>query len=131
MKKLLITLLAIIIAASLPINAYATETVGNIYALDGVTVKFSADSSLSPEKQAAIAEWVVTGTSDSSATTYNLLCTMFGHKTTTESFTVIEHCVRDVQPRCLESLEDVTICSRCDYVSIDVVTSYYINCCGE
>lgn len=46
MKKLLITLLAIIIAASLPINAYATETVGNIYALDGVTVKFSADSSL-------------------------------------------------------------------------------------
>lgn len=131
MKKVLITLLAIIIAASLPINAYATETVGNIYTFDGITVKFSADSSLSPEKQTAIAELVVNGTSDSSATTYNLLCTLFGHKTTTESFTIIEHCVRDVQPRCLESLQDVTACSRCDYVTTDVITTYYINCCGE
>ena len=131
MKKVLITLLAIIIAASLPINAYATESVGNIYTFDGVTVKFSADSSLSPEKQAAIAEFVVNGVSDSSATTYNLWCTMFGHDTTTESFTIIEHCVRDVQPRCLESLQDVTACSRCDYVTTDVITTYYINCCGE
>lgn len=131
MKKVLITLLAIIIAASLQINAYATETVGNIYTFDGITVKFSADSSFSPEKQTAIAELVVNGTSDSSATTYNLLCTLFGHKTTTESFTIIEHCVRDVQPRCLESLQDVTVCSRCDYVTTDVITTYYINCCGE
>lgn len=131
MKKVLIALLAIIIAISLPINAYATDSVGNIYTFDGITVKFSADSLFSPEKQAAIAESVVNGISDSSATTYNLWCTMFGHDTTTESFTIIEHCVRDVQPRCLESLQDVTACSRCDYVTTDVITTYYIMCCEE
>lgn len=129
MKRTLIILLALIMTFTMPLTTYANGNTGNIYSFDRITVEFSADSSFSAEEQAAIAEWVANGANDSNATTYNLLCTLFGHDTTTESFTIIEHCVSDTAPRCLKSLQDVTVCSRCDYVYAEVYSSFYINCC--
>ncbi len=127
MKKVFTLLLAIVMAFAISITASAT---GNDYSINGVTIKFSEDSLFSAEEQAAIAEMVVNGTDNSSATTYNLMCTLFGHKTVTESYTVIEHCVSDTAPRCLETIQDVTACTRCETViDIYVITSYYINCC--
>ena len=46
-----------------------------------------------------------------------------------ESIIVIEHCVSATAPRCLETYEDLTVCSRCDYTAIDVIGSIYIYCC--
>lgn len=129
MKRVLAIILVFIIASTLPLTAYATGVSGNIYTINGITVKFAVDSSFTADEQAAIAEWVVNGKEDPSATTYNLWCTMFGHKTTTESFTIIEHCVSATAPRCVESLQDVTACSRCDYVTTDIISSNYIFCC--
>lgn len=129
MKRILIVLLAVAIILTMPLTIYANGSTSNVYTFDGITIKFSETSSFTIEEQAAIAELIATGAEDSSATTYNVLCTLFGHKTTTESFTTIEHCVSDTAPRCLESLVDVTACSRCDYVYTDVYSSYYINCC--
>lgn len=129
MKKVLVSLLSIIIITVLTFTTSASGTTTNIYTIDGITIEFSENSSFTAEEQATIAELVTKGVDNSSATTYNIMCTLFGHKTTTESFTVIEHCVSATAPRCLKSLQDVTACSRCDYVSIDVVSSYYIFCC--
>lgn len=129
MKRILTTLLAIIIALSLPLSAAAINNAQGIYTVNGITVEFSENSLFTPEEQAVITQLIVDGIDNSSATTYNVLCTLFGHKTTTETIGVIEHCYREAQPRCLKTIEDVTACSRCDYVSIDVVSTYYVVCC--
>lgn len=128
MKRTLTTILAMIIALSLPFSISAAGTTNSTYTIDGTTIIFSETSSLTAEEQAAVAQLIASG-NESSTTTYNLMCTLFGHKTTTESLTVIEHCVSDTAPRCLKSLQDLTTCSRCDYVNVEVLNSYYINCC--
>lgn len=130
MKRFITLFLTIIVAISMTLISSATTSNGRTIEIDGFSVIFEADSAFTAEEQQLIAEKVVlNNTEDATATTYNLLCTLFGHKTTTESFTVIEHCVREAQPRCIKSFQDVTACSRCDYVTIDVVSSTYIHCC--
>lgn len=130
MKRIIIIFFALIFATSLPLTVMAAGESSNSYTINGITVVFANNSSFTTEEQAAITELVVNGNAESSATTYNLLCTLFGHTTTTESFTVIEHCVSATAPRCVESIQDVTACTRCDTViEIDVVTSNYIFCC--
>lgn len=130
MKRITVFIFALIFAATLPLTASATDTSGNIYTINGTTVEFAIDSSFTEEEQIAIAELVVNGNYDSSITTYNLLCTLFGHKETTESYTVIEHCVSATAPRCVRSLQEITICSRCETViEINILSSNYIFCC--
>ena len=127
MKKLFITTLTTIIAFTLIL---ATSASGNIYTFDNITIEFSENSSLTIETQAAVAKMIVNNEDISSVTTYNLLCTLFGHKESTESFTIIEHCVSDTAPRCLKSLQDITACTRCEtLIDVHVVSSYYVNCC--
>jgi len=127
MKKIFISLLAIVFALTVSITASAT---GNIYSINGVSIIFSEDSVFSAQEQATIVEMLVNGKDDSPATTYNLMCTLFGHKTVTESYTVVEHCVSDTAPRCLETIQDLTMCTRCEtLLDTHVITSYYINCC--
>ena len=128
MKRILVLILAIIFI-TFPLTVSAAGEEGNIYTINTITVEFSKDSSFTPEEQLAIAEYVANPNYDNNTSTYNVLCTLFGHKTTTESFTVVEHQVSATAPRCLRSIQDVTTCSRCDYVYTDVVTSNYIFCC--
>ena len=130
MKRITTFILAIIIAFSMTVISSANTTTENTIEINGVTVTFAANSNFTEEEQQLIAQYFVLGILDGEThTTYNLLCTLFGHKTTTESFTVIEHCASNTQPRCRRSLQDVTACSRCDYVTIDVVSAVYIYCC--
>lgn len=130
MKRFITLFLAIIVAISMTLISSAKTSTGATIAIDGFSVIFDADSTFTAEEQQLIAEKIVSNnTENETATTYNLLCTLFGHKTTTETITVIEHCVRDSLPRCKKSLQDVTTCSRCDYVDISVFSSTYFYCC--
>ena len=127
MKKLLVAILTIFISFTLILS---TSAKGNIYSFDGITIEFSENTAISSETQATIAQMIVNDEYISSATTYNLLCTLFGHKEVTETYTVIEHCVSDTAPRCLKSLQDITICTRCETVTnVHIVSTYYVNCC--
>lgn len=58
----------------------------------------------------------------------NILCNLFGHKKIEEPAIVIEHCVRDEDPRCRENIGTLTTCSRCDYYNFVVETYSYISC---
>lgn len=130
MKRIITTILAITLALTIPFSTSASGTTNdNVHTINGMTIEFMEDSSFTTEEQAAIVQFVANGADNSSSVTYNLWCSMFGHNTTTESFTVIEHCVRDEQPRCVKTLQDVTACSRCDYVSTEIINSYYVMCC--
>lgn len=130
MKRFITLFLAIIVAISMTLISSATASIGTAIEIDGFSVIFDADSAFTAEEQQLIAEKIVSNnTENETSTTYNLMCTLFGHKTTTETITVIEHCVRDSLPRCIKTLQDVTTCSRCDYVTTDIVSSTYFYCC--
>ena len=130
MKRFISLFLAIIVAIFMTLISSASSSTGTTIEIAGFSVIFNADSAFTAEEQQLIAEKAVANnTENETDTTYNLLCTLFGHKTSTESITVIEHCVREAQPRCTRSLQDVTTCSRCDYVDISVFSSTYIHCC--
>ena len=58
----------------------------------------------------------------------NIICTLFGHDKIEEPAIIIEHCVRDEDPRCRENYGILTTCSRCDYYNFDIHTSHYISC---
>ena len=58
----------------------------------------------------------------------NILCTLFGHKLTETSATVITHNVYSNSPRCLKEIYDIAACSRCDYTSQTLVASVRIYC---
>ena len=58
----------------------------------------------------------------------NIICTLFGHDKIEEGLIVIEHCVRDEDPRCRENYGILTTCSRCDYYNYVVETYSYIYC---
>lgn len=130
MKRFITLFLAIIVVISMTLIASAKASTGRTIEIDGFSVIFDADSTFTVEEQQLIAEKIVSNNTENKiATTYNLMCTLFGHKTTTETITVIEHCVRESLPRCIKSLQDVTTCSRCDYVTTDIVSSTYFYCC--
>ncbi|MBQ3227294.1 MAG: hypothetical protein IJB43_01790 [Clostridia bacterium] len=126
MKKLFVSLIALLFVLLITITSAARE---NIYTINDVTIVFSETSSLSDEQKALISHLIINGT-DNSSTTYNLMCTLFGHNTATENISVIEHCVNDTPPRCRKTVQDVTMCTRCEeLIDTHIITSYYINCC--
>lgn len=58
----------------------------------------------------------------------NIICTIFGHDKIEEPVVIIEHCVRDEDPRCRENYGILTTCSRCDYYNFAVEATCYISC---
>lgn len=66
---------------------------------------------------------------DDTATTYGLICTLFGHKTETTSLTTVTHKVRSTAPRCRKDKYSVDTCTRCDYTETTLISSTYIYCC--
>ena len=130
MKRFIFISYIIAITLLLSLISSASAFTGNTIDLDHYTIEFQNGSSFTAEVQQVIAQHVTeTNNSTSTSTTYNLLCTLFGHKTSTETISVIEHRVSNTQPRCIQSYQDVTACSRCDYVYIEEISSIYIYCC--
>lgn len=69
--------------------------------------------------------------SDEGIAPCGLTCTLFGHDTQVHLAYVIEHKVNKKAPRCLETVYDVTTCSRCDYETMKRKLDHYISCCPE
>ncbi len=93
------------------------------------TVKF-IDTALDSEKQEQVAYNLVYA-EEASAQPYGLTCTLFGHKLTESTVSVITHKVRTYAPRCKREIYDVTVCERCDYQTQTLSTTSYILCCPE
>ena len=131
MKRLLCLCLSIVLTVILGISPSANANSSNIVELNGYTIVFEEDTVFTSDEQLALAQRVVThdSSNESSSQPYGVMCTLFGHKTTTEPIIVIEHCVQAAQPRCVEYYENLTVCSRCDYSNIEIISSQYIYCC--
>ena len=127
MKKIISFMLFIIIVCTFCLSAYAGTEVYT-YKIDNTTVIFNQDTNFSEQQRAYISEIIVNG--DSDATTYGLMCTLFGHKYgQQESATAITHCAQASQPRCLEEYFLISMCTRCEHTEVEQVGAIYIECC--
>ena len=104
-------------------TTYTYETEDTEY-----TVTFS-DSTAPQEKQEAIARKLI-GIDDSSAQTYGLGCTLFGHDYLYDTVHVVTHKLRSSAPRCKQDTYHVTSCEDCDYFEEELVATTYIYCCN-
>lgn len=112
-------------------SAVSENTASYTYETDGTeyTVIFS-DNSIPTEKQEAIAQKLI-GIEGSSAQTYGLGCTLFGHDYLYDTVDVITHKAKTYTPRCKQDTYDVTYCEDCDYCEQTLVAETYIHCCSE
>lgn len=133
MKKIIkrfvaiVMLVALIILATLGVSA--DTNAGNSYQIEDVTVIFDADSQLSVEQQEMIAQLLVNP--EYGVSQVNLICNLFGHKTTQEGVSTITHKVSSTNPRCLRELFTITTCSRCNESTVERDAAVYISCCPE
>lgn len=129
MKKIIAFVLAMIMSVSFCIMASASDT-ECVYSYNGVDVVFPEDSVFTEDMKQHIAYTIVNG--DDDATTYNLLCTLFGHKEEVVCVTTISHKLSPVNPRCLSQTWEVTGCTRCEEaLGMTLLGEAYITCCPE
>ena len=127
MKKIVAFVLAMIMFLSFCLAVGATD-IKNVYYYGDVEIIFEEDSTLSEEMKQIIADYIVNG--DDGASTYNLLCTLFGHKETVETVATISHKVRTTHPRCLRQTWEVSGCTRCEQaLGMVLLSESYITCC--
>ena len=133
MKKMMKILLMVVILTSLTICATfgvsADANVGNNYQIDNITVIFDVDSQLSIEQQERIAQLLANP--EYGVSQANLICTIFGHKNTSETVIAITHKVLADSPRCLQENFIITNCSRCNESTVERASYFYITCCPE
>lgn len=128
MKKFVLLLLVLTIAASFCLHISAADPEIDIITVNNVDILFDTNSALTYEEKQLIAEYLVNG--DPGVQTYGLLCTLFGHKESTEIVTTITHRVRTTVPRCLEENWELVICTRCETVIEETrFGQLYIDCC--
>lgn len=130
MKKTMLFILVAILAMSFCLHASAEEVHNDMITIDAVDIIFDAESSLTYEEKQMVAEYLVNG--DPGVQTYGLLCTLFGHKESTEIVITVTHRVRDSVPRCLDEEWELIICTRCETIIEETRLSYYyVDCCPE
>ena len=129
MKKILSVALVTILVLCACITSSANQTNGNVYEIGNKTIIFDETSAFSVEEQQHIAELIANP--ENQVSTYGLVCTLFGHKNTSETVVSVTHCVDPVSPRCLQEIFTVTTCSRCDESTVERSSYCYISCCPE
>lgn len=131
MKKILAFVLTLLMLASTFIPVNASENTGNTYFFGDVTVQFEEGCTFSDEQQEHIAYHMANGDicDDDSSTTYNLLCTLFGHKYETSTSYVTTHKVYTTAPKCVQKTYLYSLCSRCDDTKSELQKSTRVNCC--
>lgn len=127
MKKLCILLLNICLMISFCISANANDAITESA---NYTVIFAEDSCFNEHEQEQIIKYL-SGEATNDANTYNLLCTLFGHKYQTEFVTAIRHKVYDAEPRCIEEVYELEICTRCSDMKSTMIAQSNAFCCPE
>ena len=88
-------------------------------------------SGLSEDKLLYIAHLLESGETTTDVQTYGLTCTLFGHKLVTTKNQVITHMVYDTYPHCERECYSTTICERCDYAEVELISTERVGCCVE
>ncbi len=126
MKRIIITALMLLLCIAMPLTAYANDIAGNVYEIDDRTIQFKSNSAFTEEEQLKIVNVLIED--ENEIAPYNLVCSLFSHKYTSEIITTTTHNVRSSAPKCLLEKINVSVCSRCGYTEKEHISSSYINC---
>ena len=131
MKKILAVILAIASVFSLAtFSASAENEDDNTVVITRGYVDYIFEAGVSEDHMNSFINAIETEHEDcDDASTYGLMCTLFGHKLETSSAITITHNARTSDPRCLRKTYSVETCSRCDYSNSTLLGSSYISCC--
>lgn len=130
MKKFFTVLLTFLLIFTFSLSAFAASEEICTYEIGNVTVIFDENDALDAATREALAHMLASGSyGEDNVVTYNLLCTLFGHKYETSGATTITHCVEPDQPRCLQETFTVQLCTRCDDTIVERTGWSYITCC--
>jgi hypothetical protein len=130
MKKVIASLLFIMILTFTVVTVSANETTTNQYCFDeiGVDITFEDDNSLTEEQKERIAEILAYDLTPSETRAW---CWLTGHDKVVHLVTKTTHKFRDLSPRCLAETYDVTVCNNCNYYDEELIAQYYVICCPE
>lgn len=127
MKRLAFSLTSIFLCVIFCLNISAMQSDTYSISIDNVEFIFNSNSVFSNEEQLRIAQALLSPSDN--AQTYGLMCTLFGHKYTSEVVVTVTHNVNSSAPKCLRETWQLNVCSRCEHTEGTVIDSYYINCC--
>jgi len=130
MKIFKIILASVLLLSILYTGIYANaEIVGDsIYFYDeNITIKFNPDDSLDDNRKLFIANALVYGAPKQT----RAWCWLTGHSLREYTLTSLKHRVEPLDPRCLRSIYDVTVCDNCDYYEEVLLTSVLVSCCPK
>lgn len=128
MKKIIALILVVVsVFSAMSITAYAEDANENTVTVTVNEVKFVFDADTTEDfRNKFIAHYF---NYDDEASTYGLMCTLFGHKLESSVVTTITHKAKSSAPRCLQERFNVEACTRCDYTNSTLLNSTYISCC--
>ncbi len=128
MKKIIaLILVAASLFSVLSVSVYAEDAGEDTVTVTVDGVEFIFDSDTSEEfRNKAIAHYFE---HDDEATTYGLMCTLFGHKLENSIISAVTHKARATDPRCLRQRFNTEVCTRCDYTNSTLIDAKYISCC--
>ena len=121
--SLILALATLLCAVIIPANAKETKTHNHI------EIYIEGNNISEETKEKAINFYTNGGEEKEGVATYGLTCTLLGHKLESTIIKTITHKVRSTSPRCLEKKYNYEACTRCDYESSTLLTSFYIACC--
>ena len=129
MKKIIALILVVVsVFSTMSITAYAEESKENAVTVTVNEVEFIFDADTTEDfRNKFIAHYFSHG--DENASTYGLMCTLFGHKLESSIATTITHKARATDPRCLRERYETEVCTRCDYTNVTLLSREYISCC--
>lgn len=130
MKKItkIIALLMVVILAVVP-SVHASNAT-YIYQSNNIEITISHPG-ISEDKLLYIAHLLESEDFSANTQTYGLTCTLFGHKLVTTANQVITHMVYDTYPHCERKYYNTTICERCDYAEVELISTEAVGCCVE
>ena len=130
MKKVIASLLFIVILTFSVVTVSANETAINQYSFNeiGVDITFEEDNSLTEEQKARIAEILAYDLTPAETRAW---CWLTGHDYQYDYVASVHHRVLEKAPRCEQTNYEVETCSKCDHLEYTVINSYYITCCPE
>lgn len=127
-KRVFVIVAAIILACAMCITSQAISEQYK-YEVENVTIIFEESTTLSEQEREVIVNHLTS--QNNNVEVYGLWCNLFGHSYESHTATKITHCVYETDPRCLEEIFKVQVCSRCENTISESMGSVYISCCPE
>lgn len=128
MKKIISTLLALVIVTSFCLSVSSTGAADHTDHTAEKEIIFGEECPFNEDERQIIIERLTDGDNGISTQGFSFLC-LFGHDYKVGVVTTITHCVNSTQPRCLEEVFEIGECTRCGKTYQEVIRYSYIVCC--